>query len=267
MSPASTSFIMPLMAPAASLAIAPSPATWTMPSSSTEMLTPNWSCSALMVLPPGPMSIPIFSFGMRSTSTRGANSETSARGSAMAPSRVSRVSGRATLGRPGASAPRAAPGDRAGVRARRGDGAEQDVQDLEPAHLGLAEGLLQELGRDARDLHVHLKRRDAVPRTGDLEVHVAHVVLEALNVRQDDVVLTLLDEAHRHTRDRRLYRHAAVHERQRRAADARHRGGAVRLEHLGDDAQGVGELLVTRDHRKERALGERPGADRSAPRR
>ena len=36
-----------------------------------------------------------------------------------------------------------------------------------------------------------------VPRAGDLEVHVAEVVLRALDVGEDDVVVALLDEAHR----------------------------------------------------------------------
>ena len=40
------------------------------------------------------------------------------------------------------------------------------------------------------------------------------------------------------------------------AAYRRHRGGAVRLQDLGDHAQGVGEVLVLRQQRLQRALGE-----------
>src|SRR3712207_6977357 len=47
---------------------------------------------------------------------------------------------------------------------------------------------------------------------------------------EDDVVITLFDEPHRHAPDGRLDGHAAVHERERRSADARHRGGPVGLE-------------------------------------
>ena len=36
-----------------------------------------------------------------------------------------------------------------------------------------------------------------VAGAGDLEVHVAEVVLGALDVGEDDVVVALLDEAHR----------------------------------------------------------------------
>src|SRR4028118_1709882 len=180
MSPASTSFIMPLMAPAASLATAPSPATWTMPSSSTEMFTPNWSCSALSGSP-------------RRAPARGRRPPAVFLDGDVPAERVLQgVDGLAARAdeHPDLLLRDAqhldARGELGDLHARLGDGAEQDVQDLEPARLGLAEGLLQELGRDARDLHVHLKRRDAVPRTGDLEVHVAHVVLGAPNVRQGD---------------------------------------------------------------------------------
>ena len=37
-------------------------------------------------------------------------------------------------------------------------------------------------------------------RAGDLEVHVAEVILGALDVGEDDVVVALLDEAHRDAR-------------------------------------------------------------------
>ena len=42
---------------------------------------------------------------------------------------------------------------------------------------------------------------------------------------------------------RRLQRHARIHQRQRGAADRGHRGRAVRLGDLRDDADGVGELV------------------------
>ena len=96
---------------------------------------------------------------------------------------------------------------------------------------------------------------------GDLEVHVAEVVLDAGDVGEDDVVLTLLDQPHRDPRDRAPERHARVHQRQARAADARHRRRAVRLEDVRDDADRVRELLLARDHRDQSALGERTVAD------
>ena len=48
-------------------------------------------------------------------------------------------------------------------------------------------------------------------------------------------------QAHRDARDRRLDRHAGVHQREAGAADRRHRARAVRLEDLGHDADHVRE--------------------------
>ena len=77
-----------------------------------------------------------------------------------------------------------------------------------------------------------------VARAGDLEVHVAVVVLGARDVGEHRPLAGLLvhHEAHRHAGDRRLERHAGVHQRQRAAADRRHRRRAVRFEDVGDDA-------------------------------
>ena len=49
--------------------------------------------------------------------------------------------------------------------------------------------------------------------------------------------------------------------RERGTAHRRHRGGAVRAEHVGDDAQRVGPLLLRRDDGQQRPLGERAVAD------
>ena len=91
---------------------------------------------------------------------------------------------------------------------------------------------------------------------GDLEVHVAQVVFHALDVGQDAVALAFLDQAHGHAGHRGLDRHAGVHQRQGRAADRGHRGGAVGGQHLRDQAQGVGELSIRRDDREQGALGQ-----------
>ena len=103
-----------------------------------------------------------------------------------------------------------------------------------------------------------------VAGAGDLEVHVAEVVFGTLDVGEDDVVVALLDEAHRDAGDRRRDRHARVHQRERRAAHRAHRRRAVRLERLGDDPDRVREVLRRRDHGLERPLGERAVADVAA---
>ena len=137
------------------------------------------------------------------------------------------------------------------------------VEDEQPAGPGLGQRRAHDLGRDAGDLDVHLQRGDALGRAGDLEVHVAVVIFGAGDVGEDRVLARLLveDQAHRHARHRRLDRHAGVHHRQRAAAHRRHRRAAVRLEDVGHDANGVGELVLFGDDRRERALGQRAVAD------
>ena len=46
---------------------------------------------------------------------------------------------------------------------------------------------------------------------GDLEVHVAKVVLVAKDIGENGEVVSFLDQAHGNARDRRLDRHARVH--------------------------------------------------------
>src|SRR5213592_1369505 len=127
------------------------------------------------------------------------------------------------------------------------------------------ERLLHDGARHTGDLDVHLHRGDARLRARDLEVHVAEVVLVTEDVGEDADLVALPDEPHGHAGDRRLDGHATVHERERAAAQGGHGGGAVRLEDLRDDADGVGELLLAREDRRERALGERPVADLAPP--
>src|SRR5205823_2956106 len=77
------------------------------------------------------------------------------------------------------------------------------VEDELPGPLRLLERAPEDLLGDAGDLDVHLESGDALARAGDLEVHVAEVVFGTLDVRQDGVLVTLLDEAHRDPGDRR----------------------------------------------------------------
>src|SRR5215211_5368523 len=148
--------------------------------------------------------------------------------------------------------------------ARLGDRVLHLGEDRHPRLLRLLERALQDLERHARDLDVHLEGGDAVGGPGDLEVHVAQVVLHARNVGEHDVVVALLDEAHGHAPHRRLDRHAGVHQRQARAADRGHRARAVRLEDVRHDADRVGELVHRRHDRHERPLRERAVADVAA---
>ena len=113
------------------------------------------------------------------------------------------------------------------LRAGLGDGLGHLVQDVEPAVARLGQGLGQDLVAQALDLDVHLQGRDPLAGAGDLEVHVAQVIFQALDVAQDGVPVVLGDQAHGDARHRVLDRHASIHQRQGAAAHRGHRGRAV----------------------------------------
>ena len=99
---------------------------------------------------------------------------------------------------------------------------------------------------------------------GDLEVHVAQVVLDARDVGEDDVVIALLDQPHRNAGDRRGDRDARRLQCHRGCADRPHRRRAVRLERLGDDPDHVREVVLVRNRRHEGPLGKRSVTDVAA---
>ncbi len=104
-------------------------------------------------------------------------------------------------------------------------------------------------------------------RAGDLEVHVAEVVFVTEDVGEHREAAAFEHEAHGDARDRRLDRHAGVHQRQAGAADAGHRARAVRLENFRDDADDVRELRHVRHHGVDAAAGQVAVADFAALRR
>jgi hypothetical protein len=111
------------------------------------------------------------------------------------------------------------------------------IEDVHAGVLGLVQGLLHDLGRDARDLDVHLDGGHAVAGARDLEVHVAQMVFIAQDVGQDQVFVAFLDQAHGDAGDGGLDGHACVHEGQGAAADRGHGRGAVGFHDVGDDTR------------------------------
>ena len=89
---------------------------------------------------------------------------------------------------------------------------------MAPAVPRLIERDAHDLLGDRGDLDVHLQRRDAALGAGDLEVHVAEMVLVAEDVGQHGKAVRLLDQPHRDPGDRARQRHAGIHQRQRGAA-------------------------------------------------
>ncbi len=145
-----------------------------------------------------------------------------------------------------------------------GDGTGHDAEDREAGLLGLQERLGQDVGRQAGDLGVELEGGHRVSGTRHLEVHVTEGVLGAQDVGQGDVGAFVVDQAHGDSRHRSLEGHTGGHQRQGRAADRRHRRRPVGGEHVGDDTQGVGELLGAGHDGQEGPLGQQAVADLAA---
>ena len=199
-----------------------------------SICAPVVSVMRRIVLPPGPMSRPIFSGSIWIVWIRGAYC--------------------------------------AEVLARSGQGGEHLAQDLDPGVAGLQDGLFGDLDRQAVDLEIELEARDALGRARELEIHVAEMVFLAEDVGDGDPAgdgagrVVLGDEAAGNARDGRDDRHAGIHQRQAAATDRGHGGRAVGGHDFRSHADGVGEHILGRNHREQRALGQRAVADFAAAR-
>src|SRR5262249_40918810 len=122
----------------------------------------------------------------------------------------------------------------ADLLARLAEAGQHRPQDLAAGLAGLLQRRLDDRLVDAVDLEVELDAGDAQAGAGDLEVHVAEVVLVAHDVGQQREAVAVLDQADGDARDRVDDGHAGVHQRQRAAAGAGHAGAAVGLAYVGD---------------------------------
>uniref|UniRef100_A0A0N4ZCV4 NAD-specific glutamate dehydrogenase n=1 Tax=Parastrongyloides trichosuri TaxID=131310 RepID=A0A0N4ZCV4_PARTI len=141
------------------------------------------------------------------------------------------------------------------------------VEDVEATGRSLRQSLFHDLFGDAVDLDVHLQAGDAFRGTGYLEIHIAEVIFVTQDVGQNCEALAFLDQAHGDTGNRRLHRHAGVHQGQRRTADRGHRGRTVGLGDLRHHADGVGEVFARRQHRTDGAPGQLAVTDFATARR
>ena len=73
-------------------------------------------------------------------------------------------------------------------------------------------------------------------------------------------------QSHGDAGDRRRDGHSGVHQREGAAADAGHRGGAVRAHDFGDQTHGVRKLVGVGDHREQRPLRQGAMTDVAAAR-
>src|ERR1700677_332419 len=153
------------------------------------------------------------------------------------------------------------------VFARLGENLVHLAEDMQPSGAGLIERHLHDLARNARDLDVHLQGRDAVVRAGDLEIHVAQVILIAEDVRQHLEAVALFHQTHGDARHRRGDGDARIHQCETRAAHRSHGTRAVRLENFGNHADHIRKLLQIRHDGLDAALGQVAVTDLAALRR
>ena len=102
--------------------------------------------------------------------------------------------------------------------------------------------------RQALELQIQLEAGDAFFRAGDFAVHVAIRVFPADDVGEElvfgnAVAAVFGADADADAGHGTNHRDAGVHERERAAADGRHRGGTVGFHDLAGDAHGVGIIL------------------------
>src|ERR1017187_1198320 len=131
---------------------------------------------------------------------------------------------------------------------------------------GLFNRLNHHAMRNALELEVELETGDALFRPGNFAIHVAVIIFPADDVGEELVFGDFLvrvefgADADADAGHRTDHRDARIHQCQRAAANARHRGRAVGLHDLAGDADGVG-IILGRNHRFDAALGERAVAD------
>ena len=96
------------------------------------------------------------------------------------------------------------------------------LQDMDAALPRLFQSTRHDVAGHTSDLDVHLDSRDALLGSRDLEVHVAQMILDTEDVRQNGDLLPFRDQPHRDACNRRLDGNPRVHQGKCAAAHRRH---------------------------------------------
>src|SRR5207237_2404344 len=95
--------------------------------------------------------------------------------------------------------------------ARLGDDAAHRFDDEEARLAGLLERGPHDVERDSLDLDIHLQRGDALCGASDLEVHVAVVIFEALDVREDGPSVAVRHQTHSDADEHIIVLYTSIH--------------------------------------------------------
>src|ERR1700687_1145430 len=141
-----------------------------------------------------------------------------------------------------------------------------DIENMQSGFFRLRESFTHHRNADSQNLDVHLKRGDAGAGPGDLEVHIAVMILGSGNVRQNRVFIVFPDDqAHCDSGAGSLQRYACVHQRERSTANAGHGGGAVGVENVRHNAHGVRKIRFRRKQARQGALSKGAVSNFSPP--
>ena len=108
----------------------------------------------------------------------------------------------------------------------------------------------------AVNLDIHLNSGNSLFRSGDLKVHIAEEIFQALNIGQHEVILVRLpgNQAAGDSGNRLLNRHTGSHQGHAGCTSGSHRCGTVGLHRLGNGTNRIRELFHGRKHRKKGTL-------------
>ena len=152
------------------------------------------------------------------------------------------------------------------ILSRLYDGLLHLIQNMKPAIPGLLKGLLHDFLGETVNLDVHLKSRNPVACSGNLEIHVAKMVFVADNIGKDNDLFSVRNQSHSHSGYGFLEGDAGVHEGETTSANAGHGRGTIGFKDFRYHTDGILERVTVRQHRNERPSCERPVTDLPSPR-
>ena len=109
-------------------------------------------------------------------------------------------------------------------------------EDVRPAFLGLLKRFGHQRRRESGNLDIHLQSGDALLCSGNLEIHVAEVVLQSLDIAENNELLAVRYQSHGDPGNGRRNGNTGVHQRQGRTTHRGHGSRAVRRHTLGNQA-------------------------------
>ena len=130
------------------------------------------------------------------------------------------------------------------------------IHNMKASFMSLFQSRIKNFTAEAFDFNIHLNSRNALCRTGYLEVHITQSIFHALNIRQNRKVVILRYKSHSYARNGSLNGNARIHKCQRTAANATHRAGTVGFENFRHDANSVREFFFRRHHLSKSPFGQ-----------